>query len=113
MTGKILLLIIFAAALLFFCWMLTSYWLRKRRQMLDYDVGKLRIGSVTAFAMTNFWKKVDRAKDIPKDTVKSEFASVRMEEDLREEKVIVKSDIKKKDQDILTARKKYKIKENM
>lgn len=74
MTREILLIILFAAVLLIVCWMLIEYWLGIKSGTMNDEVGKLRFGSRTAFALTHFWKRVDDAKDIPEETLKREMS---------------------------------------
>lgn len=73
MTREILLIILFAAALVAVCWMLTEYWLGTRSLGMNGENGRLRFGSRTAFALTHFWKRVDEAKDIPDEPLKREM----------------------------------------
>ena len=56
MTREILLIILFAAALVAVCWMLTEYWLGTRSLGMNGEIGRLRFGSRIAFALTHFWK---------------------------------------------------------
>ena len=70
MTREILLIILFAAALVAVCWMLMEYWLGTRGFGMN---GGLRFGSRTAFALAQFWKRVDEAKDIPDEPLKREM----------------------------------------
>lgn len=73
MTGEILLVLLFAAVLLLVCWMLAEYWIGIRSGGMNGESGKLRAGSRTAFALLQFWKKVDHVKEIPEDTLKMEM----------------------------------------
>ena len=61
MTREILLIILFAAALVAVCWMLTEYWLGTRSLGMNGEIGRLRFGSRTAFALTHFWKRGQRS----------------------------------------------------
>ena len=71
--SKILLIILFAAALVAVCWMLMEYWLGTRGFGMNGEIGRLRFGSRTAFALAQFWKRVDEAKDIPDEPLKREM----------------------------------------
>lgn len=86
MTKEFFLLMIFAVALLFICWMLAEYWIGIRNGSMHEQTGKLRAGSRTAFALLHFWKRVDHARDIPKDTLKKEMQMTEMEIPGKEER---------------------------
>lgn len=73
MTREIFLIILFAAALLAVCWMLTEYWLKMKQEGMHEGLGRLRFGSRTVFALTHFWKKMDDARDIPNDLLRREM----------------------------------------
>ena len=73
MTREILFIILFAAALVAVCWMLTEYWLGTRSLGMNEEIGRLRFGSRTAFALTHFWKNVGEAKDILDEPLKREM----------------------------------------
>ena len=47
MTREILLIILFAAALVAVCWMLMEYWLGTRGFGMNGEIGRLRFGSRT------------------------------------------------------------------
>ena len=112
MLGKILLIIIFAAALVFFCWMLVNYWLRSRSHSTGKEPGKLKFSSKTAFAMTDFWNAVDEAKDIPKEVIKEEMENVPVKGEDNTVRQFMKSE-KGKENIPVTSKKRYRIKENM
>lgn len=73
MTSEIFLILLFAAALIAVCWMLTEYWLGVQGAGGNEEIGRLRFGSRTAFAFTHFWKRVDEARQIPGETLKKEM----------------------------------------
>lgn len=114
MSAKLIFTLIFAAAVLFFCYLLTRYWYRTGRYMWEKEAGNLRFGSKAAFALTHFWKAVDDAKELPKETVKGEMGSYRREEaEDRSGPVRMDSLKRTKEEGANHSRKKYRIKENM
>ena len=72
MTAEVLSILVFAVVLVVVCWMFAEYWISVRSRGTGEDVGKLRFGSRTAFALTHFWKAVDDAGDIPKEKLRNE-----------------------------------------
>ena len=60
MTRELLMIILFTVALLAVCWILAEYWLGMKASGHHEEVGRLRFGSRTAFA-------------IPDDTLKHEM----------------------------------------
>ena len=54
--------IVFAVALLFFCWLLLEYCFYRKGKSPE---GGLYLASKAAFALSHFWKAVDGAKEIP------------------------------------------------
>lgn len=112
MLGKILLIIIFAAALVFFCWMLVNYWLRSKGHSIRKETGRLKFGSKTAFAMTDFWNAVDEAKDIPKEVIKEEMGNIPLSSTDNTVRRHIKSADGKENTPV-TSKKRYRIKENM
>lgn len=73
MTGELLYILLFAAVLVLVCWMVAEYWIGVRSRGINEEVGRLRFGSRTAFALTHFWKAVDDAGDIPEKKLKEEM----------------------------------------
>ena len=103
-----------AAALLFFCWILTIFWLRVRGERTEKDPEKLRLGSRTAFAMTHFWKHVDEARELPKETLKEELGSIQKDQPSEKFRPELVSESKMtRENRHYESRKKYRIKENM
>ena len=68
--------IVFAVALLFFCWLLLEYWFYWKGKSPE---GGLYLASKAAFALSHFWKAVDGAKEIPEDTLKKEAGRTPLE----------------------------------
>ena len=73
MLEKFMILFISAAALVIVCWILAEYWLGMKASGHHEEVGRLRFGSRTAFALAHFWKRMDDAREIPDDTLKHEM----------------------------------------
>lgn len=73
--------IVFAVALLFFCWLLLEYWFYRKGKSPE---GGLYLASKAAFALSHFWKAVDGAKEIPEDTLKKEAGRTPLEAETRE-----------------------------
>lgn len=114
MSAYLIFTFIFAAAVLVFCYVLTRYWFGTGRHMPEQDVGKLRFGSKTAFALTHFWKAVDDAKELPSETVKSGMGSAAgITAEDRSGPVL--SDGGRKPAEVSNGyvRRKYRLKENM
>ena len=68
--------IVFAVALLFFCWLLLEYCFYRKGKSPE---GGLYLASKAAFALSHFWKAVDGAKEIPEDTLKKEAGRTPLE----------------------------------
>lgn len=114
MLSKMIFILGSSAALLFFCWILTVFWLRFRGERPDKDPDQLRLGSRTAFAMTHFWKHVDEARELPKETLKEELGNI--QKDLPSEKYrpeLAPESKGTREGVHYESRKKYRIKENM
>lgn len=97
-----------------FCYLLTRYWFRAGRYTPVKDIGKLRFGSKTAFAMTHFWNAVDDAKELPIESVKGGMGSVSL--DSAEEKngpAVPFGCNGSKEDGTGYGRKSYRMKENM
>lgn len=73
MMRELLMIILFTVALLAVCWILAEYWLGMKASGHHEEVGRLRFGSRTAFALAHFWKRMDDAREIPDDTLKHEM----------------------------------------
>ena len=69
MSGYWIQFIVFAVALLFFCWLLLEYWFYRKGKCPQQG---LYLASKAAFAFTHFWKAVDDAKEIPEDTLREQ-----------------------------------------
>lgn len=114
MLSKMIFILGSSVALLFFCWILTIFWLRIRGERTEKDPEKLRFGSRTAFAMTHFWKHVDEAKELPKETLKEELGSIQKDQPSEKYRLELASESKvNREGEHYESRKKYRIKENM
>ena len=114
MSSNLIFTLIFVVAVLFFCYLLTKYWFSAGRYTPVNDIGKLRFGSKTAFAMTHFWNAVDDVKELPIESVKGGMGSVSL--DLAEEKngpVVPFGYNGSKEDGTGYGRKNYRMKENM
>ncbi len=75
MLGNVYQVIVFSAALLFFCWLLLEYLLNRRGSEPE---GGLYLSSKTAFACTHFWKAVSDAKNLPEEALREETGSFKI-----------------------------------
>lgn len=78
MFGNIYQVIVFSAALLFFCWLLLEYLLKQKSR--EPEDG-LYLSSKTAFACADFWKTVSDAKNLPEETLREETGSLRISDE--------------------------------
>lgn len=78
MFGNVYQVVVFSAALLFFCWLLLEYLLNRRGREPE---GGLYLSSKTAFACTQFWKAVSDAKNLPEETFHEEAGSFNIRSD--------------------------------
>ncbi|BDZ76554.1 hypothetical protein [Claveliimonas bilis] len=114
MTAEVLSILVFAVVLVVVCWMFAEYWISVRSRGTGEDVGKLRFGSRTAFALTHFWKAVDDAGDIPKEKLRKEMSLVNQPGADRSFREVQCSTGRMADtKEVEVTRKKYKMKENM
>lgn len=105
MSGYWIQFIVFAVALLFFCWLLLEYWFYRKEQGLEKG---LYLVSKAAFAFTHFWKAVDDAKEIPEDTLKEQAERFILGDSRAESRIIHVQEQKEKESRAMGQRKYFR-----
>lgn len=105
MLGNIYQVLVFSAALLFFCWLLLEYLLNRRGREPE---GGLYLASKTAFACTRFWKAVSDARNLPEEKLREETGSLRIGDDKSWDGTGQMRSEKEKESEVIQRRKFYR-----